>query len=96
LDPGPSHKEGLDEKGTGVSDGSESAVELSYGSASQFGDPILEEVVDLEEDHCRSAMRLKNKEGVKVPAYCRKLACECKRHGEAPIKGKFPMRPGLC
>jgi hypothetical protein len=94
LDPDPLDREGSVEKGVEVSDGSKSAAELSYGSASEFGDLILEELIKLEEDHCRSAMRLNDMEGVKVPAYCGKLALECKRHGEARIKGKFRMSPG--
>jgi hypothetical protein len=60
-DPILADRKGLDEEKIGASNGSESTVESSYGSTSDFGDPILEELIKLEEDHCQVAMQIKDK-----------------------------------
>ncbi len=85
-----SEDEGGEEKEDGMSDRDELSDRgdegSSYGGGSEFGNPTLADLIELDEPKCRVPTRITSSDGSKVACICGFSVTECRRHSAHRIK----------
>ena len=88
-----SEDEGGEEKEDGMSDRDELSDRgdegSSYGGGSEFGNPTLADLIELDEPKCRVPTRITSSDGSKVACICGFSVTECRRHSAHRIKGRY-------